>query len=97
MELSHRSDTFETIHNHAIQSLKELMDIPENYEVLFLQGGASLQFSMIPMNLFKDSQADYVLTGSWSEKALIEAKKIGKPRVVASTKEFKLYVHSKAF
>ncbi|MFJ5622494.1 3-phosphoserine/phosphohydroxythreonine transaminase [Peribacillus loiseleuriae] len=88
MELSHRSDTFETIHNHAIQTLKELMDIPENYEVLLLQGGASLQFSMVPMNLLQaDQKADYVLTGVWSEKALQEAKKIGTTRVVASTKD----------
>ncbi|WP_285767644.1 3-phosphoserine/phosphohydroxythreonine transaminase [Peribacillus sp. SI8-4] len=87
MELSHRSGEFEKIHNHAIQTLKELMDIPENYEVLLLQGGASLQFSMIPMNLLpKGERADYVLTGSWSEKALKEAKKVGETAVVASSK-----------
>ena len=88
MELSHRSAEFEKIHNHAIQTLKELMDIPDNYEVLLLQGGASLQFSMIPMNLLKDGKrADYVLTGSWSEKALKEAKKVGETAVVASSKD----------
>ena len=67
MELSHRSAIFESIHNQAIQGLKELLYIPENYEVLLLQGGASLQFSMIPMNLLPaDKHADYVLTWSWS-------------------------------
>ncbi|WP_340373022.1 3-phosphoserine/phosphohydroxythreonine transaminase [Peribacillus sp. FSL E2-0218] len=87
IELSHRSAEFEKIHNRAIQSLKELMDIPENYEVLLLQGGASLQFSMIPMNLLPEGKrADYVLTGSWSEKALKEAKKVGETAVVASSK-----------
>ncbi|MBT2614612.1 3-phosphoserine/phosphohydroxythreonine transaminase [Peribacillus frigoritolerans] len=90
MELSHRSSEFEKIHNHAIQSLKDLMEIPENYEVLLLQGGASLQFSMIPMNILKDGKrADYVLTGSWSEKALKEAKKVGETAVVASSKDEK--------
>ncbi|WP_057912496.1 3-phosphoserine/phosphohydroxythreonine transaminase [Peribacillus muralis] len=90
MELSHRSAEFEKIHNHAIQSLTELMEIPENYEVLLLQGGASLQFSMIPMNILHDGKrADYVLTGSWSEKALKEAKKVGETSVVASSKEDK--------
>ncbi|MFJ7752383.1 3-phosphoserine/phosphohydroxythreonine transaminase [Peribacillus muralis] len=90
MELSHRSAEFEKIHNRAIQSLKELMDIPQNYEVLLLQGGASLQFSMIPMNLLPEGKrADYVLTGSWSEKALKEAKKVGETAVVASSKDDK--------
>ncbi|WP_148357167.1 3-phosphoserine/phosphohydroxythreonine transaminase [Peribacillus simplex] len=90
MELSHRSSEFEKIHNHAIQSLKDLMEIPENYEVLLLQGGASLQFSMIPMNILNDGKrADYVLTGSWSEKALKEAKKVGETAVVASSKDEK--------
>lgn len=88
MELSHRSAEFEKIHNHAIQTLKELMEIPENYEVLLLQGGASTQFSMIPMNILQDGKcADYVLTGSWSEKALKEAKKVGETAVIASSKE----------
>lgn len=90
MELSHRSAQYDKIHNHAIETLRELLDIPENYEVLFLQGGASLQFSMVPMNLLKEGQrADYVLTGSWSDKALKEAKKIGQAGIVASSKEEK--------
>ena len=90
MELSHRSAQYDKIHEHAIATLKELLDIPENYEVLLLQGGASLQFSMVPMNLLKEGKrADYVLTGSWSDKALKEAKKIGQTSVVASSKEEK--------
>ncbi|RFU62274.1 3-phosphoserine/phosphohydroxythreonine transaminase [Bacillus sp. V59.32b] len=88
MELSHRSDTFENIHNKAIALLKELMEIPDDYEVLFLQGGASLQFSMVPMNLLQpDRKGYYVLTGSWSEKALKEAEKIGNTAIAASAKE----------
>jgi phosphoserine aminotransferase len=88
MELSHRSQTFETIHNKAIALLKEIMDIPDNYEVLFLQGGASLQFSMVPMNLLQqDKRAYYVITGSWAEKAMKEAEKIGNTAIAASTKE----------
>lgn len=88
MELSHRSAIFESIHNHAIQGLKDLLNIPENYEVLLLQGGASLQFSMIPMNLLPaDKHAEYVLTGSWSEKALKEAVKVGETKVIASSKD----------
>ena len=87
MELSHRSKEYEAVHNNAISSLKELLNIPENYEILFLQGGASLQFSMIPMNFLKGQTGNYVLTGSWSEKALKEAKLIGETRIGASTKE----------
>ncbi|SFB95644.1 phosphoserine aminotransferase apoenzyme [Bacillus sp. OV322] len=88
MELSHRSSIFEDIHNSAIHSLKEILQIPSNYEVLFLQGGASLQFSMVPMNLnAPDKFADYVITGSWSEKALKEAQKVGKTRIAGSGKK----------
>ncbi|PLS17517.1 3-phosphoserine/phosphohydroxythreonine transaminase [Bacillus sp. M6-12] len=88
MEISHRSKDFETIINRSKSLLIELMEIPEDYEVLFLQGGASLQFSMIPMNLLKKGKtASYVLTGSWSEKALKEAQKIGSCEVSASAKE----------
>jgi phosphoserine aminotransferase len=88
MELSHRSKEYEQIHAKAQNLLRELMNIPENYEVLFLQGGASLQFSMVPMNLLpKDQVAYYVLTGAWSDKALKEAKKVGKTKVAASSKE----------
>ncbi|MEH6943552.1 3-phosphoserine/phosphohydroxythreonine transaminase [Bacillus sp. JJ722] len=88
MELSHRSKEYDAIHNKAKALLKELMGISDEYEVMFLQGGASLQFSMIPMNLLSDHQtAAYVLTGVWSDKAFKEAKKIGKAVVAASTKE----------
>lgn len=88
MELSHRSKEYEAVHNQAITSLRKLLSISDDFEVIFLQGGASLQFSMIPMNLLsEESTANYVLTGSWSDKALKEANKIGKTAVAASTKE----------
>ena len=75
MEMSHRSVSFEEVHNEAIARLKKLFAIPENYEVLFLQGGASLQFTMIPMNFLQaDKKASYIMTGVWSEKASKEAK-----------------------
>src|ERR671912_1031593 len=78
MEISHRSKTFDEIVARAESGLRELMGIPENYRVLFLQGGASLQFSMIPMNLLAEGQtADYIITGSWGKKAIKEAKKQG--------------------
>ncbi len=84
MEISHRSQTFDEIHQRAVQGLRELLGIPENYHVLFLQGGASLQFSMIPMNLLTDgASADYIVTGSWGKKALKEAKKQGTTSVAA--------------
>ncbi|MBP3041354.1 3-phosphoserine/phosphohydroxythreonine transaminase [Bacillaceae bacterium Marseille-Q3522] len=88
MELSHRSKTYEQIHNNGQALLRKLMNINDDYEVLFLQGGASLQFSMVPMNLLTGNKiAYYILTGSWSEKALKEGKKIGKTAVFASAKE----------
>jgi phosphoserine aminotransferase len=88
MELSHRSDAYEEVHNQAIALLKELLSIPEDYEVLFLQGGGSLQFSMIPMNFLKHGEkAGYIMTGSWSEKAFSEAKLFGTPYQVSSTKD----------
>jgi len=88
MEMSHRSAIFDEVHNEAIALLKKLYAIPENYEVLFLQGGASLQFTMIPMNFLQaDQKASYVLSGSWSEKAIKEAKLFGTPVEAASTKE----------
>lgn len=88
MELSHRSAAYEEVHNQAISLLKEMLSIPDDYEVLFLQGGASLQFSMVPMNFLKPEQkAGYVMTGSWSEKAFSEAKLFGNPYQVASTKD----------
>lgn len=90
MEMSHRSAIFDEVHNEAIALLKKLYTIPENYEVLFLQGGASLQFTMIPMNFLQaDQKASYVLSGSWSEKAFKEAKLFGTPVEAASTKENK--------
>ncbi|WP_339214100.1 3-phosphoserine/phosphohydroxythreonine transaminase [Solibacillus sp. FSL W8-0372] len=88
MELSHRSAAFEEVHNEAIARLRKLYEIPENYEVLFLQGGASLQFSMIPMNFLKEDQkASYIQTGAWSEKAFKEASLFGTPVLAASSKE----------
>ena len=87
MELSHRSATFEQVHNEAIANLRRLYDIPENYEVLFVQGGASLQFAMIPMNFLHDGQtASYVDTGAWSDKAVKEAKLYGNVHIAASSK-----------
>lgn len=88
MELSHRSKDYEDIHNMAQTQLRKLLNIPNDYEILFLQGGASLQFSMVPMNLLPpDKIGYYILTGSWSEKALKEAKKVGKTSILASSKE----------
>ena len=84
MEISHRSQTFDEIHKSAIQGMRDLLGIPENYHVLFLQGGASLQFSMVPINLLpQGASADYILTGSWGKKALKEAKKQGTTNVAA--------------
>lgn len=88
MELSHRSGWFTDIITEAEQLLRELMGIPENYKVLFLQGGASQQFAAIPMNLFgENKKADYVNTGSWSKKAIKEAEKFGDIRVIASSED----------
>ncbi|MED5051772.1 3-phosphoserine/phosphohydroxythreonine transaminase [Anoxybacillus rupiensis] len=88
MELSHRSKEYDEVHNRAKQRLKELMNIPDTHDVLFLQGGASLQFSMVPMNFLTDGRVgNYVLTGAWSEKALKEAKKVGETHIAASSKE----------
>ncbi len=85
MEMSHRGKEFMGIHAQAIADLRELMDIPANYKVLFLQGGAHLQFSMIPLNLLRGKlSADYVNTGEWSKKAMGEAKKFGKVNEAAS-------------
>jgi len=85
MEISHRSKTFDEIIGRAEAGLRELMKIPSNYHILFLQGGASLQFSMVPMNFLPaDGSADYVLTGSWGKKALKEAKKVGAVNVAAT-------------
>lgn len=85
MEISHRSKTFDQIHRRAEAGLRELLGIPDNYRVLFLQGGASLQFSMIPMNFLPANEsADYVITGSWGKKALKEAKRAGTANVAAT-------------
>src|SRR5436190_9205678 len=85
MEISHRSKTFDEIIAGAESGLRELLDIPSNYHVLFLQGGASLQFSMVPMNFLpSDGTADYILTGSWGKKAVKEAKKVGAVNVAAT-------------
>jgi len=87
MEASHRSKTFEAILNTAIDDIKALTGMPDGYRVLMLQGGASLQFSMVPMNLLTaGATADYIDTGSWSSKAIKEAKKVGTVNVAASTK-----------
>jgi phosphoserine aminotransferase len=87
MEISHRSKTFEDILNRAIEDMRALANIPANYKVLMLQGGASLQFSMVPMNLLAAGQtADYVDTGTWADKAIKEAKKVGTVNVTGSTK-----------
>ena len=85
MEMSHRSKVFINIANEAEADLRELMGIPDNYKVLFVQGGATLQFSMIPMNLMKNGVADYIVTGAWSKKAYDEAKKFGEIRLAASS------------
>ncbi|MDU6265505.1 MAG: 3-phosphoserine/phosphohydroxythreonine transaminase [Anaerocolumna aminovalerica] len=85
MEMSHRSKAFETIIEEAEQDLRDLMNIPDNYKVLFLQGGASQQFAMIPMNLMKNKVADYIITGQWAKKAYEEAKKFGKANAIASS------------
>lgn len=86
LEISHRSKTFEAILDRTIADIRELAGIPDHYHVLFLQGGASLQFSMVPMNLLTTGQpADYILTGSWGQKALTEAKRVGPVHVAATT------------
>ncbi|MBU2250640.1 MAG: 3-phosphoserine/phosphohydroxythreonine transaminase, partial [Candidatus Omnitrophica bacterium] len=88
MEMSHRGKEFKGIIERAEADLREIMAIPANYKVLFLQGGASLQFSMIPLNLMvKSKKADYVHTGQWSKKAMAEAKKIGTVNMVASSED----------
>ena len=85
MEMSHRSKSYQKIIDEAEADLRDLMGIPDNYKVLFLQGGASQQFAMIPMNLMKNKVADYIITGQWAKKAYEEAKKYGKANAVASS------------
>jgi phosphoserine aminotransferase len=85
LEMSHRSKMFQEIYDEAVADLRKLMNIPDNYKVLFIQGGATLQFSMIPMNLMKNGVADYIVTGAWSKKAFTEAKKYGDVQCIASS------------
>ena len=87
MEMSHRSKVFQNIIDEAEADLRDLMGIPSNYKVLFLQGGASLQFSMIPMNLMKNGVADYIVTGQWAKKAYAETQKYGKANKIASSED----------
>ena len=87
MEMSHRSKMFQQIYDEAEADLRKLMGIPNNYKVLFIQGGATLQFSMIPMNLLKNGVADYIVTGAWSKKAFKEAQKFGDVKCVASSED----------
>ena len=87
MEMSHRSQAFASILNEAEADIRQLMHIPENYKVLFLQGGASLQFAMIPMNLMKNKAADYIVTGQWAKKAYQEAQKYGRVNKIASSED----------
>ncbi len=87
MEMSHRSAVFQKIIEEAEQDLRDLMNIPDNYKVLFIQGGATLQFSMIPMNLMKNGKAVSIEPGAWSKKAIAEAKKVGEVIVAASSKD----------
>ena len=87
MEMSHRSKAFEDIIHTAEADLRELLHIPDNYKVLFLQGGAHQQFAMIPMNLMKNKVADYIVTGQWAKKAWQEAQKYGTANKVASSED----------
>lgn len=87
MEMSHRSKVFDDIIGEAEADLRDLMNIPDNYKVLFLQGGASQQFAMIPMNLMKNKVADYIVTGQWAKKAYQEAQKYGKANKIASSED----------
>ena len=87
MEMSHRSQVFDDIIKEAEQDLRDLMHIPDNYKVLFLQGGASQQFAMIPMNLMKNKVADYIVTGQWAKKAYQEAQKYGIVHKIATSED----------
>ena len=87
MEMSHRSKMFDDLIDETEADFRELLHIPDNYKVLFLQGGASLQFAMIPMNLMKNRVADYIVTGQWAKKAWQEAQKYGKANKIASSED----------
>lgn len=85
MEMSHRSKVYQNIIDEAEKDLRELMNIPDNYKVLFIQGGGHVQFAMVPMNLMKNGVADYIITGQWAKKAWQEAKKYGEANAIASS------------
>ena len=87
MEISHRSKDFEQVVNTAESKIRTLLGVPENYSVLFLQGGASLQFGMVPMNLLQGRTADYINSGSWATKAIKEAKYFGTVNIIASSED----------
>ena len=87
MEMSHRSKVYQQIIDEAEQDLRDLMGIPDNYKVMFIQGGATLQFAMLPMNLMKNGVACYYETGAWSKKAIAEAKKYGEVVILGSSKD----------
>ena len=87
MEMSHRSLAFQKIIDEAEQDIRDLMNIPDNYKVLFLQGGASQQFAMIQMNLMKNKVVDFIITGNWANKAYQEASKFGKVNIIASSED----------
>jgi phosphoserine aminotransferase len=92
MEHSHRGKAYEAVHNEALSLVRELLQVPDDYDVLFLQGGASQQFAMVPMNLLESGKsADYVLTGAWSQKAYKEAKVLGTARVAGTTEKDKKF------
>ena len=85
MEMSHRSKVFDDLINETEEDLRDLMQIPDNYRILYMQGGASLQFAMIPMNLMRHGVADYIITGQWAKKAWQEAQKYGTANAIASS------------
>ena len=85
MEMSHRSKAFQSIYDEAVADLKKLMNVPDNYKIIFVQGGGTTQFAMVPLNLMKNGKACYVETGAWSKKAIAEAKKYGEVKIVASS------------
>ena len=88
MEMSHRSAEFKAILEDAEKNLRDIMNIPDNYKVMFIQGGGTLQFAMVPLNLLRKSgKADYIITGTWAKKAAKEAEKFGDIKIVASSEE----------
>ena len=88
MEMSHRGKEYETVHNEAVENIRTLLKLPENYAVIFMTGGATAQFAFVPMNLLGEGQtADYINTGAWASKAIKEAKLLGKVNVVANTEK----------